>query len=551
MNDTRVQPDTVAVRRPQRGISPVWIVPIAALLVGLWLLYQNLQARGPLVTLVLPDAEGIEAGTTLIKLRNVDIGRVELVQLSDDFSQTLITARMSPDTEGLLLADTQFWVVKPRIGLGGISGLGTVLSGAYIQLLPGRGTVAARRFDVLQQPPVTPGDSSGLHLSLISELATRLRAGDPVSYHGLTVGRVERAEYDSTTRRMQHRLYIEQPYASLITEHTRFWPGNAIDLQMDSEGIRLNVDSLEALLAGGVTFGYLEGLGDGEPAPDESVFTLYPDQDSALQDSFSQSIEYVLLIENTMRGLSAGAPVEYRGVRVGTVVEAPWNFTAQGSDLQLAIPVLIRIEPQRLAGNAAGDLSLAEWEERFELLFAQGLRASLRTGNLLTGALFVDLDLQADQAGRYVARRHADLPVFPVSGSNLARIESQVVALLDKLNSMEVEPVLQRIDTTLQRSDAALAQFTTLAGELQSLLAAPATQSLPESLDTTLAEVRSVLQGFAPGSSTQQELDRSLIQLNGVLRDLQPLLRTLDEQPNALIFKPAPTPDPEPRAATP
>lgn len=541
------QPAGQALRRPQRGISPVWIVPLAALLIGLWLVWQNLQARGPLITLELPDAEGIEAGSTLIKLRNVDIGRVEQVRLSEDFSHTVISARMSPDAEGLLVADTQFWVVKPRIGLGGVSGLGTVLSGAYLQMAPGRGTVEARRFQVLNQPPVAASDDPGLHLSLISELSTRVRAGDPVSYQGLAVGRVEAVEYDSSTRRVNHRLFIGQPYDSLITEHTRFWPSNAIDLRLDSEGIRLRVDSLEALLAGGVTFGYLEGLEDGAPAEDEAVYELYPDQESALQDSYTQAIEYVLLIENTVRGLSDGAPVEFRGVRVGTVVAAPWNYQAAAADLQLAIPVLIRIEPQRFAGSATDS---TQWEARFEELFAQGLRASLRTGNLLTGALFVDLDLQPGQAPPYTASRYEGRPVFPAGGSNLARIEAQVVTLLEKLNTLPLEPLLVTMEATMARADASLAEFARAATELRDLLAAPSTRTLPANLNATLAELRRTLEELAP-ASTQRELDSNLRQLEGVLRDLQPLLRTLDEQPNALIFERAPTADPEPRAPRP
>lgn len=549
MNHT-TPPREQALRRPQRGLSPVWIVPIAALLIGLWLLYQNLQARGPLITLELPDAEGIEAGATLIKLRNVDIGRVEQVRLSDDFSHTVIAARMSPDVEALLLADSQFWVVKPRIGLGGVSGLGTVLSGVYIQMQPGRSTVEARHFQVLSQPPVINVDSAGLHLTLVGDLATRLRAGDPVSFQGLTVGRVESVIYDESTRQVNHRLFIDQPYANLVTEHSRFWPASAIDLQLDSEGIRLNIDSLEALLAGGVTFGYLSGLEAGEAAADEAVYQLYPDQDSALQDSFTLAVEFVLLVDNTVRGLSAGAPVEYRGVRVGSVVAAPWNFTAPGADLELVIPVLIRIEPERFAGSSATALSDSEWEARFESWFEQGLRATLRTGNLLTGALFVDLDLQAERAGRHVAARHQERPVFPVNSSNLARIEAQVVALLDKLNSLQVEPVLASIDATLQRSEGTLGEFTALTADLRTLLTGPALQGLPASLDATLAELRASLAGFAP-ADTQQELSRSLNRLDAVLRDLQPLLRTLDEQPNALIFERAAPADPQPRAPQP
>src|SRR5688572_17849814 len=233
-----------ATRRRQARVSPIWIVPIVALLIGLWLVYDNVTSNGPLITLEIEDAEGIEANTTLIKLRNVEVGVVQQVNLSEDLSHTLITARMSPDADRMLSTDTRFWVVKPRIGREGISGLGTVLSGAYIQLQPGTDTETARSFTVLPQPPVSENGTEGLHIRLISDLGNSLRVGDPVSYESFTVGRVEEAEFDPETRQMRHRLFIESPYDELITENTRFWNASGVDIRLDSQGVRLSMESL-------------------------------------------------------------------------------------------------------------------------------------------------------------------------------------------------------------------------------------------------------------------------------------------------------------------
>lgn len=553
--DIEVQGQEQALRRLQRGISPIWIVPLAALLIACWLVYENLSSRGPLITLITNDAEGIEAGTTLIKTLNVEVGRVEEVRLSEDFSHTLITARMRPEVERMLVEDSRFWVVKPRIGRDGISGLSTVLSGTYIQLQSGQSERAAREFDVLEQPLLAPSGAAGLHLRLLSELGNSVRVGDPVSYQGFTVGRVEEATYDPDTRQVRHRVFIEAPYDSLITENTRFWHSSGIDLRLDSEGIRLSIASLESLLVGGVTFGHLAELDPGEQVQDDTGFSLYPDEETALHDSFYDYLEYVLLIDNTVRGLSAGAPVEYRGVRVGTVVSVPWNFStpAPGGGQQFAIPVLIRIEPQRITDDDSDQaLDLSQWEQRFEELFQQGLRATLKTGNLVTGALFVDLNLQgADGQDGYVASRFGGRPVFPSTSSSLAQIEQQISALLDKLNNLEIEPVLTRMEQTLASTDRTMRNLQQLGSTLQELMGSPEAQALPANIERTLAQMRTMLEGFAPGSATHADLQRTLQGLHELLRELQPVARTLNEQPNALIFDRRAVVDPEPRALAP
>ncbi|MFC3285424.1 intermembrane transport protein PqiB [Litchfieldella rifensis] len=552
MTDDQAPATHRASRRPQTRLSPIWIVPIVAALIGLWLVYDNITSRGPQITLTMPSAEGIEAGSTLIKSRNVEIGRVEQVRLSDDLSHTLITARMSPDAERMLVEDSRFWVVKPRIGREGISGLGTVLSGAYIQLQPGESDVERREFNVLDHPPVAPAGAQGIRLNLVSQLGNSLRVGDPVTYQGYTVGRVEEAQFDTESRQMRHRLFIESPYDSLITDSTRFWSSSGIDMRLDTEGVRVNIESLEALLGGGVTFGYLEDVPRGAPVAPDTTFTLYADEDSARQGTFNRYLEYVLLIEDTVRGLSRGAPVEFRGVRVGTVASVPWRFSAPQPDSRqrFAIPVLIRIEPQRIASDN-GPVELEEWEQRFERMFGLGLRASLKAGNLLTGALFVDLNFQRDQAESYRAETFENRKVFPTTSSGFAQIEAQVTNLLDKLNALEIEPVLASLDRNLATSEAMLAEVRQFTESFQTLLDDPATRGMPENLNRTMTELRKTLEGFSPDSDAYRELTRAMQRLENLMRDLQPVARTLSDQPNALIFDRRSGEDPQPRAPRP
>lgn len=297
-----------AKRRIQRSLSPVWIVPIVALLIGAWMVYDNLSRLGPSITLIMDNAEGIEAGKTLIKTRNVEIGKVEKVSLSEDLSHAEIIARMSPQASKMLNDETQFWVVKPRIGREGVSGLGTVLSGAFIQLLPGNSDVELDTFQVLNQPPVAPPDAPGLRINLTSQIGNSVSTGDPVSYQGFTVGRVESSHFDATTREMSHRLYIQSPYEGLVTNNSRFWTASGLDIRLDSQGFKVNVGSLETLVGGGITFGVPSNMTMGRKAKEGASFVLFNDEDSAKEGHYSEYLEYVLLVDDTVRGLSEMRP---------------------------------------------------------------------------------------------------------------------------------------------------------------------------------------------------------------------------------------------------
>ncbi len=518
---------TRALREEPRRVSPIWLVPIVAAAIGLWMVWHGYATRGAQITITMETAEGVEAGKTLIKARDVTVGKVESVRLSEDLDHIVVTARMNPDALRMLRQDTQFWVVKPRIGREGISGLTTFMSGAYIQVQAGEVEEPRFEFSALETPPTTYNVAEGLRLNLTGERVQAAQVGDPVDYQGYTVGRVETAEFNVQTRKQNYRLYIQEPFKSLVTTTTRFWTSSGVKLSLGAQGVTLDTGSAEALLGGGISFDVPEGLGPGEPVKADAEFMLYPDQDAARQGRFDRHIAFVLQVNGSVRGLGAGAPVEYRGVRVGTVAEVPYHFTQTATDALAnpAIPVLIHIEPQRLDPNAmlADD---AAWRERFLSLFQQGLRASLSSGNLLTGALLVDLDFYPDTAD--VALTQFDgVDVFPSVVGGLGQLQQQLSQLLTKLNNLPVEPVL--------------VQLKNVASSLDQLLKDPGTRAVPATLQQSLTDLSHALNGISANAPAYKEL-------NKLMRDLQPLIRTLDEQPNALIFNRSEREDPEPRA---
>ena len=540
--------DSRARRESRRRLSPIWIVPIVALLIGAWMVWHNIASRGPQITIEMETAEGIEAGKTLIKTRNVEVGKVESVRLSDNLDKTIVTARMSKDSERMLNEDTRLWVVKPRIGREGISGLNTVLSGAYIQLQPGDSREEADHFVALEQPPVTTQDAKGLRIDLTSNDGSVLSDGDPVTYEGFVVGRVESSEFRPSEKEMHYTLYIDSPYNELVTSTTRFWSTSGVSLRLDSQGLQVDVGSLESVLSGGVAFGIPEDLPRGRPVVENTSFTLYSDQEEAREGSFHQAIDYVIMVDDTVRGLSRGAPVEFRGVRLGTVVSVPYRLTHQRVRTlsSFEIPVLIRIEPERLEGQV-DDEGVKQWEKRLERLFKRGLRATLKSGNLLTGALFVDLDFY-DNPPPYKTDTFDDIEVMPSVSGGLAQMEAKLNALLDKLNGLDIEPVLGNLNKTLSASESLVKRLDKTAGHVDSLLGSDEVQKLPSDISTSLDNLNRTLDGLTPESSAYRKLEGDLERLDRVLKKAEPLLDTLEKNPSSLIFDKPTTRDPIPRA---
>lgn len=540
--------DSRARRESRRRLSPIWIVPIVALLIGAWMVWHNIASRGPQITIEMETAEGIEAGKTLIKTRNVEVGKVESVRLSDNLDKTIVTARMSKDSERMLNEDTRLWVVKPRIGREGISGLNTVLSGAYIQLQPGDSREEADHFVALEQPPVTTQDAKGLRIDLTSNDGSVLSDGDPVTYEGFVVGRVESSEFRPSEKEMHYTLYIDSPYNELVTSTTRFWSTSGVSLRLDSQGLQVDVGSLESVLSGGVAFGIPEDLPRGRPVVENTSFTLYSDQEEAREGSFHQAIDYVIMVDDTVRGLSRGAPVEFRGVRLGTVVSVPYRLTHQRVRTlsSFEIPVLIRIEPERLEGQV-DDEGVKQWEKRLERLFKRGLRATLKSGNLLTGALFVDLDFY-DNPPPYKTDAFDDIEVMPSVSGGLAQMEAKLNALLDKLNGLDIEPVLGNLNKTLSASESLVKRLDKTAGHVDALLGSDEVQKLPSDISTSLDNLNRTLDGLTPESSAYRKLEGDLERLDRVLKKAEPLLDTLEKNPSSLIFDKPTTRDPIPRA---
>lgn len=530
-------------------LSPIWLIPVLALAVALWMVWQESAGAGPQIKVMISDAEGLEAGKTPVRVRNVNVGMVSEISLTDDLSSAILIIDMNEGSDRMLASDSQFWVVKPRIGRQGVSGLSTLLSGSYVRLQPGSDETTARRFEALEQPPVTPQQTPGQRITLTSDANSSVVVGDTVQYQGVAVGQVEKASFSVDDRTMQYQVFVEAPYDELLTTNTRFWLQSGLSLRWSASGLDVSLGSFESLLGAGISFGIPEGQPSGEKIAGNQGFQLFVSKEAARQQGFVNGIDYVLLLDESIAGLEEGAPVQFKGVRVGTVLKVPlrWNPTEEDKAPLKQIPVLIRYEPERLEGLVP-ITNIEHWRERLVDLFSQGLRANVRASNLLTNTLYVDLRFYPEASKPRVEQQFAGYPVMPSMVSDFSRLEEKLNQLMDKFNQLPLEQSLTDFTDAMAATEATAGQIETLANSVSDIVEQPGLQQLPELLQKNLEQLQQVLNSVDESSQTRRQLHRTLSNIEQLSRDIKPLVEQLREQPNSLIFESEKIADPEPKA---
>lgn len=528
-----------------RAISAIWIIPIVTAIVGLWIIYSHFADRGTSFILLAKDASGIVAGKTVIKNRSVDIGIVDEVTLSKDFEKVVIKGRIYNDMEPLLKNDSIFWVVKPEIGRDGVTGLGTILSGVYIELASGNDTHSFKNnpFILSDNPPLSDPSIKGIRVNLESDQNGVIPRGASVMFHGYRVGNVETSEFDIDSRKMKYQIFITKPYDALVTQNVRFWKEGGIDLALSSSGASLNVPSLDVLMSGGISFDLPDGSKLGAPAEQHAVYKLYEDKKSIQDSQYTEYKEFLIMLSESISGLVEGAPVEYHGIRLGTVSKVPF-YTSEMLNktfiLNQRVPVLIRIEPDRLSELVDEKIDIATliMDEQ-----KNGLRASLKTSNMFTGALFIDLDFYPELKNKYNAKSSIlyGYNTIETTSTGIAQIQAKVMQLLDNFNNLP-------LNNTMTEFNKSLASTQRLMNSLNQIMASNEMQNMPGDLQETLRTLNETMKGIQPGSELNKQMNESLQKVQQMMDELTPLLNTLNDKSNALIFSAPNKKDQEPKA---
>ncbi|RJF35260.1 intermembrane transport protein PqiB [Pseudoalteromonas gelatinilytica] len=538
------------------NISAIWIIPVIALLIGAWMLYQYQANKGTTIFIKMPHAEGIVAGKTEIKVRSVKIGQIDHVRLSDKQNSVIARAQIDKHYDDLLTDDAKIWVVKPRIDDTGISGMSTLLSGVYLEFAPGESKKLAEKFELQDEPALIGKDVKGGRFTLLSYNAEVLDVSTGIYFKDYKIGQIETATFDWKNQAMKYGIFINEPYQNLITLNSIFWVNSGIEIDLSADGINVNTGSLSKLLKGGISVGIPEQQTPGEVASNGHSFSLSNSYKAALEERFYDFDYYLIDFEQSIRGLRAGAPVEYRGMRIGSVVEAPASVIIDGKPAHFrtdntAVPALIKIEYGRLYHDSTAAREF--WHSSLDGWIKNGLRASLKPGNLLTGAVYVDLDIY-DNAEPAELKTIADYTVFPSVSSGITVIADQVSDVLNKVNNLKIEDSLAQMQTTF-------AEYQALAHDMRELLNKQDTQDLPGDINRNFAEMTKSMQQFdktmkqfektmasyEQGSTFHQQLQTTLSEFKRLSEELQPLTRGLNQQPNMLIFDKELPADPTPR----
>ncbi|MBS0336771.1 MAG: MCE family protein [Proteobacteria bacterium] len=545
------------VVKERGGPSIVWLIPIITALLGAWLIVHTLTDKGPLVTITFRTAEGIEVNKTRIKYKSLDIGLVEGVRFSKDFSRVEVRARLSKEAAHFLRRDTRFWVVRPTLSARGISGLGTLLSGSYIEIEPGQGAPQAL-FVGLESAPVVNADEAGKPITLMARKLGSIDRGSLIHYQGIVAGEVLGYEMANDYRSVLIHAFVKPPFDRLVRSNTRFWSASGLDLSVGPDGMRVKTESLQALLFGGIAFDTPDGQDSGPDDITGLVFTLHDDQKAIQDQAYAAKIRYVLFFEDSVRGLTVGAPVEFKGIKVGSVIDVRLEYDERTTAFR--IPVVVELEPERILER--GERMKKAPREAFQALVKRGLRARLQTGNLLTGQLFVDLDMQPKAPIRLAGAGRTE-PELPTVQGNFEQMTTQVKGIVDKLDKVDIVAIGAELQSTLKGTasvanspglDKTIADLGASLASLRSILhkvderAEPITVNLEQALaaardaleksKATMAAVDGML---APESPMHDGAVRLTQELSATARAIRSLVELLERSPQSLLFGRKPT----------
>jgi len=518
-------PQAVAKPPSRWGIQLVWLVPLVAILIGGWLAVQAVLEKGPTITISFATGEGLEAGKTKIKFKSVDIGVISRVDLSPDNKKVIATAELAKSATNLLVEDTRFWVVSPRISGGSVSGLSTLLSGAYIGMDKGVQPQKRREFSALEEPPILTSDVPGREYVLKSETLGSLDVGAPVFFRRLKVGQVISYALDAAGEGVVLRIFVNAPYDRYVKADTRFWHASGVDISLDSSGVKVETESIVAVVSGGLAFQSPPETVNDKAADADSEYPLFLNRNEAMKRQDRIADNFVFNFRESVRGLAVGAPVDFRGIVIGEVTGIYTRFNRETRDF--SIPVEVRIYPERFTSRyvsgARGGRLAQDPRQMTQWLVENGLRAQLKTGNLLTGQLYIGMDFfpKAPKATVVWGEGPPELPTIP---GNLQSLQDTVTGLADRINKLPFEEIGKDLRQSLKDTGALMKTLnSSVAPEARAALSAARTAL--ESANRSMQPVPSLLQGTA---ETMRDLAR-------MAASFRALADYLERHPEALL----------------
>jgi paraquat-inducible protein B len=537
--------------RHSRRIPVIWVIPIIAIAIGVWLAWDTLSKEGPTITITFETAEGLQAGQSQLKFRDITLGTVKRLDLSKDHAHVAVTVATTRQAEPLLTDQTVFWVVKPRLFAGNISGLDTLLSGSYIGMMPGAAEGKAQRtFTGREEPPVLQANIPGHTFSLKANRLGSISVGSPVYYRDLNVGEVLGWDIADMARSVTIHTFVRAPYDRYVTDDTRFWNASGVSLKIGGTGVELQLESLRALLLGGIAFTTPDEKSIGNMSADNHVFPLFASREAADAASYSRKIPVISFFPGSVRGLGPGSEVTMHGLAIGHVTSVALSYDPVKDTI--VAPVRYEVEPERIVG--IGNHVFASTHEAVQNVLQRGLRASLESASLITGQQMVTLDFVRNAPPASVTMDGEDFVLPTTGGTGLAGLQASATAVLEQVSAIPFKQIGDNLAGVLQGTNnltngpqvqKALEDLSaTLASAKQVLqhIDASTSKSLPEiaaGLEKTLTNANKLMlslnTGYGENTQFSRDLGRLLVQLNDAVRSIRAFADLLARHPEALI----------------
>jgi paraquat-inducible protein B len=464
-------PESRIEQRKRARPSLVWAVPIVAALVGVWIGVTTLRNEGPTIHIQFSSAEGLEAGKTKIRYNGVEVGTITAIRLSEDYQRVVATAQMSPLAGRSLVKDTEFWVVRPQISGATVSGLSTLISGAYIGMQIGEAKQKEREFVALDDAPLETGNVRGRYFILKTGQMGSLHKGAPLYFRRLQAGQIASYEMDKSGKFLNVKVFVKEPYDEFVTADTRFWQASGIEVSLNASGFKVQTESLLSILVGGIAFETPEGGMRLMPAAENSEFTLCRDRQEAFWPPAMNPFVYSISFKGSVRGLEIGAPVEIDGIPIGKVTDMQAQLDTK--TFEYSVPVTVEIDPTRfgvkLLGVATNILSAPEHQKLVDTLVARGLRAQLQSANLLTGARYIALDFFPDAAPAKLDWSQSPVQLPSVPGQ-LEGLQGSLASIVKKIDAMPLAQIGTNADQLLVNANAVISPDSGLDAQLGTMI---------------------------------------------------------------------------------
>ncbi|QLG93127.1 MCE family protein [Pseudomonas yamanorum] len=519
-------PSSPEVRSRRFNVSLVWLVPIVAALIGLSMVVHKAMSVGPQIVVTFLTAEGLEANKTQVKYKNVVIGKVTSIALSGDRAHIDATIELDQSAAAFTKRDTRFWVVRPHIGAGGVSGVDTLLSGAFIGADPGEAKDTEDNFVGLESPPAITFGQKGKRFTLHTADLGSLDIGSAVYYRRIQVGQVVSYQLASGGKGVDVDIFVNAPNDQYVRKDSRFWNASGVDVSLGANGLKVNTQSVASILAGGVAFIEPNYSVDKSLADERAEFTLFDDLETALARPDGEGRYVQMRFDQSLRGLTVNSAVEFLGVNVGRVVSVDLDYDAKAETFPTVIGAVIY--PNRL-GKAHDKLALmgdddeAKGVHLMDQMVKHGLRAQARSANLLTGQLYISMNF-VPNAKPVVFDQNARPMLIPTVPGSLDKAQEQLQAFVDKLSKIPIDQIADNLNGSL--------------GQLNKTLANVNGQVLPEMRDT-LVQTRKTLatanDSFAEDSPQRQQLGQAMDEVQRTARSVRVLTDFLGRHPEALI----------------